>query len=87
MPPVFPVPRIVPREAHDEVIEKLEQVLDEVKTGKIPASRVVIAFALRDAEHGGRSFFVASAGDFKSVADEVGLLHVAAYVRMTEELE
>lgn len=79
--------RLVPREAHDDVIEKLEQVLDEVKSGKIPASRVIIAIALLDADHGGRSFFVAKAGDFKSVADEVGLLHVAAYARMTEELE
>lgn len=87
MPTTPSVPRIVPRAAHDDVIAKLEQVLDEVKSGKIPASRVVIAIALRDADHGGRSFFVARAGDFKTVADEVGLLHVAAYARMTEELE
>jgi hypothetical protein len=81
------VPRIVPRVAHDEVVEKLEQVLEAVRAGEIPASRIVIAIALREPTTGGRTFFVATAGDFKSVADEVGLLHVAAHARMTEELE
>lgn len=81
------VAKLVKREALDEVVEKLEQVTEEVRTGRVPAHRVIIALALRDPEDDGRTFFVARAGDFKSVADEVGLLHAAAYARMRDELE
>ncbi len=74
------------RKPSAEVIEKLRAVLARVESGEILASRVIIAMQSR-VPSGGREFHVLTAGDFNGVADEIGLLHTAAYTRMEGQLE
>lgn len=83
---VKPVVALAERRPSAEVIERLRSVLQKLEANEIVASRMVVAMQSR-VPAGGREYHIFVAGDFNGVADEIGLLHTAAYTRMTGELE
>lgn len=68
-----------------EVVEKLREAIEGVECGALSAHRVIIAFQCRDPD-GSYRFTVMTAGDFGTVADEIGLLETAKYTRLDHRL-
>jgi len=68
-----------------EVVEKLREAIEGVECGTLSAHRVIIAFQCRDPD-GSYGFTVMTAGDFGTVADEIGLLETAKYTRLNHRL-